>query len=82
MSQITLTPPSNAPEFKASGSCAATKSQSLHSSGSSKPAQRPSKSDQRIYHSQAIKGFWLQIEWLWQEPLPTVLDTLRKLKLI
>jgi len=35
-----------------------------------------------IYYSRTIKGFWLQIEWLWQEPLPTVLDTLRRLELI
>lgn len=22
------------------------------------------------YHSEALPGFWLKVEWLWQEPLP------------
>ena len=26
-----------------------------------------------IYHSTALPGFWLKIEWLWQEPLPSPL---------
>lgn len=25
-----------------------------------------------IYRSEALPGFWLRVEWLWQEPLPDV----------
>jgi len=25
-----------------------------------------------IYHSEVLSGFWLRVEWLWQEPLPAV----------
>lgn len=25
-----------------------------------------------VYHSTVIPGFWLQAEWLWQEPLPNI----------
>jgi len=35
-----------------------------------------------IYRSKVISGFWLKVDWLWQEPLPPVLDVLRELKLI
>jgi len=31
-----------------------------------------------VYHSEVIPGFWLKVEWLWQEPLPKVLDVLRE----
>ncbi len=31
------------------------------------------------YDALVIPGFWLQVEWLWQEPLPKVLDVLRQL---
>jgi len=34
------------------------------------------------YEALALPGFWLQVEWLWQEPLPKVLDVLRELGLI
>jgi Uma2 family endonuclease len=27
-----------------------------------------------IYHSEIIKGFWLNVSWLWKEPLPPVSD--------
>jgi len=27
-----------------------------------------------VYHSEIIKGFWLKVSWLWQEPLPPVSD--------
>ncbi len=26
--------------------------------------------DQGVYRSEALPGFWLRVEWLWQEPLP------------
>jgi len=35
-----------------------------------------------VYHSETISGFWLRIEWLWQEPLPKVLDVLRELAVV
>ena len=28
------------------------------------------------YHSVALPGFWLRVEWLWQDPLPNVEDVL------
>lgn len=34
------------------------------------------------YASAVLPDFWLQIEWLWQDPLPPVLDIARALKLI
>lgn len=37
---------------------------------------------QGIYRSQTIPGFWLRLDWLWQEPLPPVLDVLHELELI
>jgi hypothetical protein len=30
------------------------------------------------YHAPALPGFWLQVEWLWQDPLPAVDDVLLK----
>jgi len=35
-----------------------------------------------IYRSQVLPGFWLKVEWLWQEPLPPVLKVLRELGLV
>ena len=35
-----------------------------------------------IYHSQSVKGFWLKVSWLWQEPLPQVLDVLQELDVL
>ena len=35
-----------------------------------------------IYRSRVLRGFWLNVGWLWQSPLPPVLDTLRALRLI
>lgn len=34
------------------------------------------------YASTVLPGFWLQVEWLWQDPLPPVLDVLRALGVI
>ncbi len=34
---------------------------------------------QGAYHSEVVKGFHLRPEWLWQQPLPAVLDTLKEL---
>ncbi len=35
-----------------------------------------------VYHSTQLPGLWLQIAWLWQDPLPQTLDVLRELDLI
>jgi len=35
-----------------------------------------------IYHSVAIEGFWLREAWLWQMPLPRVIDVAREWKLM
>lgn len=29
-----------------------------------------------VFHSQVFAGFWLRVEWLWQEPMPPVDDIL------
>jgi Uma2 family endonuclease len=34
------------------------------------------------YVSRALPNLRLQVDWLWQEPLPDVLDVLRELELI
>jgi Uma2 family endonuclease len=34
------------------------------------------------HHSQVVPGFWLRAGWLWQSPLPGVLDVARELGLI
>jgi len=35
-----------------------------------------------IYRSAAIPGFSLQVGWLWQEPLPSVVECLKELKVL
>lgn len=35
-----------------------------------------------IYRSAALPGLWLKVEWLWQRPLPPILDVLREWRLI
>ena len=32
-----------------------------------------------VYHSAVLPGFWLRVEWLWRDPLPTPVETLRLL---
>ena len=34
------------------------------------------------YHSKVLSGFWLEVSWLWQNPLPPILDILGELGLI
>lgn len=29
-----------------------------------------------VYHSKALPGFWLEVAWLWRDPLPSVEQTL------
>lgn len=35
-----------------------------------------------FYHPQALPGFKLKVEWLWQDPLPPTLEVLRELSLV
>src|SRR5262249_14234744 len=30
-----------------------------------------------IYRSEAIKGLWIKVSWLWQKPLPPILSVLK-----
>jgi Uma2 family endonuclease len=32
-----------------------------------------------ILHSKALPGFWLRVEWLWQDPLPKTITVLREI---
>lgn len=38
--------------------------------------------EQGEYHARALPGFWLRAEWLWQQPLPKVIDVLRIIGLL
>ncbi len=33
-----------------------------------------------IYHSAVVEGFWLRVEWLWEDPLPMEEDVLREIR--
>jgi Uma2 family endonuclease len=35
-----------------------------------------------IYRSAVVSGFWLRVAWLWQHPLPRVLEVLRELGVV
>jgi Uma2 family endonuclease len=35
-----------------------------------------------IYRSAMLTGFWLKVEWLWQDPLPTLLSVLKEWGLV
>ena len=35
-----------------------------------------------VYRSAVLPGFWLRVDWLWQQPLPRVLDVLRELNVL
>jgi Uma2 family endonuclease len=35
-----------------------------------------------VYEADVLPGFWLEVGWLWQEPLPKMLDVLRMLGLV
>jgi Uma2 family endonuclease len=38
--------------------------------------------DDGIFHSQVIEGLWLKVDWLWQDPLPTLMSVLKEWGLI
>jgi len=35
--------------------------------------------DEGIYRSESVIGFWMNISWLWQDPLPTALEICKRL---
>jgi Uma2 family endonuclease len=35
-----------------------------------------------VFRSAILKGFWIQVEWLWQRPLPNVVRIQRELRLV
>ncbi len=35
-----------------------------------------------LYHSTVLAGLWLQVDWLWQEPLPKLFDILKAWNLL
>lgn len=35
-----------------------------------------------VYRSRVLQGFWLNADWLWQQPLPRMVDVLRQLGLV
>ncbi len=35
---------------------------------------------QGVYRSQMVEGFWLRVEWLWQDPLPLEEEVLREIR--
>ena len=35
-----------------------------------------------VYHSEVIKGFWLRVSWLWQKPMPPILEVWKELNLL
>jgi Uma2 family endonuclease len=35
-----------------------------------------------IYHSEVVKGFWLRVSWLWQEPMPPILEAWKEMNLL
>ena len=35
-----------------------------------------------VYRSAVVEGFWIRVEWLWQEPIPPVLDVVRQWGLV
>jgi Uma2 family endonuclease len=35
-----------------------------------------------VYHSAVLAGFWLRVDWLWQRPLPPVLNVLKELQIL
>ena len=35
-----------------------------------------------IYHSEVVKGFWLRVSWLWQMPMPPILEVWKELNLL
>jgi Uma2 family endonuclease len=43
---------------------------------------RPALPEEGVYHSAAVPGLWLRVDWLWQDPAPPLMQILREWKLI
>ncbi|MEW6209961.1 MAG: Uma2 family endonuclease, partial [Acidobacteriota bacterium] len=44
---------------------------------------RPASADEEgIYHSRALDGLWIRVEWLWLDPMPMLMDVLRQWGLV
>ena len=39
-------------------------------------------SDDGLVHSDVLKGLWLKVDWLWQDPLPTLMTVLKEWGLV
>ena len=35
-----------------------------------------------VFRSEVLEGFWLEVAWLWEEPLPPLMDVLKAWKLV
>ena len=35
-----------------------------------------------IFHSEVLNGFWIKVDWLWQDPLPTLMSVLKEWGLV
>lgn len=35
-----------------------------------------------IFHSEVLEGLWLKVDWLWQEPLPSLMSVLKEWGLV
>lgn len=42
----------------------------------------PLSPDGDIYRSRVLEGFWIRRDWLWQRPMPSVIDAARELAII
>ena len=38
--------------------------------------------EEGIFYSEVVTGFWIRVDWLWQDPLPKILDVLRELHIL
>lgn len=38
--------------------------------------------DDGTFHSQVMEGLWLKVDWLWQDPLPTLMSVLKEWGLV
>jgi Uma2 family endonuclease len=38
--------------------------------------------DDGIFHSDVIADLWLKVDWLWQDPLPTLMSVLKEWGLV
>ncbi|RMF84473.1 MAG: Uma2 family endonuclease, partial [Nitrospinota bacterium] len=44
--------------------------------------QRSIPDRKKVYRSRVLTPFWLRVDWLWQQPLPPILEILKALKVI